>query len=296
MGEYTAIQFSADRTSAPSDGQALNREVIKDNVISTQPGVRVANVGASFRMSVGPDGSTTPVSEGPATTTVRMSDYGNGLDSVLGTLQRNGTTVSPSEMRDTDTVEFQGLRTDVNTARRLGWLSTDRQGNAYNPTAETLHKIDGTAERERTQAAAQAAQAEAESTARANAHPVPEIEAAHQLFVNSVSTSDQIAYMLAVGSGKPVPPALFARVSEAMGQQPEQATETINAMATGVQAQFRVVAKATGADPDLAADWIKTYRGDRVAAALQQHTLRRDAIGAWSGLLADYQRSAKARG
>jgi hypothetical protein len=296
MGDFTAIQFSTDRTSAPSDGQTLNREVTKDNVISNRTGVQVANVGQAYRMSVGPDGNATSVSEGPATSSVQMADYGNGLASVLGTLQRNGTPISPSEMRDTDTVEFQGLRTDVVSARRMGWLSTDRQGNAYNPTPETIRQIDGTAERERAQAAAQAAQREAESTAQANVHPVPEIEAAHQSFVTQVSTSDQIGLMLALQSGKPVAPALMARVAEQLGQQPEQAQETLNNMAMGVQAQFRVIARAQGLDPDQAADWIRTHRSDRVAAALQQHTLHRDVIGAWSGLLADFKRATAARG
>jgi phage-related tail protein len=84
--------------------------------------------------------------------------------------------------------------------------------------------------------------------------------------------------------------------SKQLGQQPEQAAATLNNMALGVQAQFKVMARSQGLDPDLAADWIKDHRGDRVAAAVQQHTLRRDVIGAWSGLLADYKRSTGARG
>jgi hypothetical protein len=87
----------------------------------------------------------------------------------------------------------------------------------------------------------------------------------------------------------------MARVAEQLGQQPEQAQETLNNMAMGVQAQFRVMARSLGLDPDQAADWIRTHRSDRVAAALQQHTLHRDVIGAWSGLLADVKR-ATARG
>jgi hypothetical protein len=51
-----------------------------------------------------------------------------------------------------------------------------------------------------------------------------------------------------------------------------------------------------GLDPALAANWISAHRSDRVAGALQEHTLRRNAIAAWQPLLADYARSAKARG
>jgi hypothetical protein len=100
LNNGASMQFGADKQPMGGDRETLNREVFKDNVISTQPGVRVSNVGTAFRMSVGPDGNASAVSEGPATSTVQMADYGNGLDSVLGTLQRNGTTVSPSEMRD----------------------------------------------------------------------------------------------------------------------------------------------------------------------------------------------------
>jgi hypothetical protein len=273
VADFHSIVFNSDKTISDTTSQSLTNQATAHGKAApdgAQTGVRIANVGAAFRMTVGPDGNAAPVSESPATASVQMADYGNGLDSVLGTLQRNGTAISPSEMRDTDTVEFQGLRTDVVSARRLGWLTTDRQGNAYNPTAETIRKIDGTAERERAEAAAQAAQAEAESTAKANTHPSAVIEAAHQSFVTQVSTSDQIGLMLALNSGKPVAPALMARVAEQLGQQPEQAQETLNNMARGVQAQFTVMARSQGLDENLAADWIRTHRADRVAAAVQQ--------------------------
>ena len=114
--------------------------------------------------------------------------------------------------------------------------------------------------------------------------------------MTSVTPGDQIGLMVALQSGKPVAPALMARVSEQLGQLPEQAQETLNHMATGVQAQFKVMARSHGLDPDQAADWIRTHRSDRVAAALLQHTLHRDVIGAWSGLLADAKRATGARG
>ena len=97
-------------------------------------------------------------------------------------------------------------------------------------------------------------------------------------------------------AGSQLPRRSWLDVAEQLGQQPEQAQETLNNMAMGVQAQFQVMAKAQGLDPDQAADWIRTHRSDRVAAALQQHTLHRDVIGAWSRLLADVKRATAARG
>jgi hypothetical protein len=298
---YASITFNTDRSISNTTAQELTNQAMAQGQAApdgASTGVRINTAsGQTFRMNVSPTGEATPVSQNARTSSVNMGSIPNGEAGLLSTLNRGGSVIAASQARADDFVTLPGgITTTLANAERLGFVRNDKVQGYVNVSEPQLREADGTAERERAQAAAQAAQAEAENTARVNAHPVPEIEEAHTRFVNSVSTGDQIAYMLAVGSGKPVPPVLFARVSEQMKQEPDQAMETINNMAMGVQAQFKVMARSQGLDPDQAAEWIRTYRGDRVAAALQQHTLRRDVIGAWSSLLNDYQRATKARG
>jgi hypothetical protein len=192
------------------------------------------------------------------------------------------------DLRDTDTVEMQGTRTSVAVAKRLGWITTDRQGNTYNQTPEAMREVDGTAAQERAVAAEAAQRAQDAETADMNRHP-EEIEAAAQLFTGKVSPSDQIAMLVQMNTkGQPMP-ATLQRVAEQMGLSPEQAVDSLNAMAAGTQAQLRILAKSRGVDADAFADWARERRSDRVQTALQQHVLRRDVVGAWSGLITEYK-------
>ena len=178
---FQAVQFNSSREVISSDGQALNREIIKDNVTSNAPGVRV-NVGAgsAFRMSIGPDGNATPISESPSTASVNMGSILNGEQGILSSLNRGGSVIAASEALPSDLVTLPGgITTTLENATRLGFVRNDKLHGYVNASEPQLREADGTGERERAQAAAQAAQAEAESTAKINAHPVPEIEEAH---------------------------------------------------------------------------------------------------------------------
>jgi hypothetical protein len=297
---YSSVTFNSDRSISDTSAQSLTNQALARSQAApdgARTGVHVnESAGGITRMSVNNSGASEPAFSS-STASVNMGSIPNGEQGILSSLNRGGSVLAASEARPSDLVTLPGgITTTLENATRLGFVRNDKLHGYVNASEPQLREADGTGERERAQVAAQAAQAEAESTAKANTHPSEVIEAAHQSFVTQVSTSDQIGLMLALNSGKPVAPALMARVAEQLGQQPEQAQETLNNMAMGVQAQSRVMAKAQGLDPDQAADWIRTHRSDRVAAALQQHTLHRDVIGAWSGLLADVKRATAARG
>ena len=187
---FNAIQFNTDRTSAPSDGQSLNREVVKDNVIaSNQSGVHVnQSAGGVTRMGVSPDGSANAAFSS-STSTINMGVLPNGEQGLMATAHRSGTPVSARDARPTDLITVPGLgEVTIEVAQRIGLLSSNiESGRPTNATPEAISEATGEAAAARAQAAAQAeAQAVAELTAL-NTHPVPEIETAHQTFVSKVS-------------------------------------------------------------------------------------------------------------
>jgi hypothetical protein len=81
---------------------------------------------------------------------------------------------------------------------------------------------------------------------------------------------------------------LLKTIAQEMGEPLGTAIDKINLVNQGVQAQFTVLAKSMGLNPDAAADWIKDHRKDTAMVAAQAHYLRRDLMS-WKPLLEDYK-------
>jgi hypothetical protein len=88
--------------------------------------------------------------------------------------------------------------------------------------------------------------------------------------------------------GEAPPADLLKTIAQEMGEDLGSAIDKINIVNQGVQAQFTVLAKSMGLNPDAAADWLKDHRKDTVMAAAQAHYMRRDLM-AWKPLLEDYR-------
>jgi hypothetical protein len=289
MGDFTAIQFSTDRSSAPSDGQVLNREIIKDNATSNQPGVRISNVGAAYSMTLGPDGHAV-ISEGPATSSINMADLPSTETGILATARRGALPVASSDLRDEDTVDVGGTRTSVAVARRMGFIRTNSAGDNFNPTPEAQRELDGTAARERAAVAAQAAQAAATDETSLNRHPSDEVESLHHAFATKVPTGDAIAGLVQMHRDGKMNEATFNRIGEALGLDADATADAINAVSLGTSAQFAALARARGADPQEAMAWIRANRSEQSLHAIREHALGRN-LRAWEPLVRDYLRS-----
>ena len=173
---------------------------------------------------------------------------------------------------------------------------SDRQDTPNNRLLELMEKAHSRGEvnaedpSEKAQAAAEVdAEAKAEETSREelNRHP-GEIEGYHQHITGEVSQQNQIALMVYGQKGEAPPSSLIHSIAQEMGEPLDSAIDKINLVSQGVQAQFHVLAKSMGLNPDKAADWIKDHRKDTAMVAAQAHFMRRDLM-AWKPLLADYQ-------
>ena len=102
--------------------------------------------------------------------------------------------------------------------------------------------------------------------------------------------------LVQLGQGS-IRPQLMHRVAGQMGMTPEAAGEAFKAVELGTRMQLTALARSKGVDVNAFANWAReSVRSDRLQQAQQRHVLSRDLVGAWSSLLNDYQRSAKARG
>jgi hypothetical protein len=288
---FQAVQFNSSREAFSSDGQTLNREVAKDNVLSNHSGVHVNHsAGGVTRMSVSPGGNTEAVFSS-SSASVQMGELPNGEAGLMATAHRAGTPVSARDARPTDLIRVPGLgEVTIEVAQRIGLLSSNPEsGRPTNATPEAISEATGKAAQGRAQAAAQEAQATEAERVSLNAHPVQEIEAAHQTFVSQVSESDKIGMLVQLGQGN-VRPQLMHRVAEQMGMTPEAAGEAFKAVELGTRMQLTALARSKGVDVDAFANWARaSVRSDRLLQAQQRHVLSRDLIGAWGGLIAEYK-------
>jgi hypothetical protein len=291
MGEYTAIQFHSDRTSTPSDGQSLNREVITDNTLSNQSGVHVNHsAGGITRMSVSPTGSTEATFTS-SSASINMGEIPNGEQGLMATAHRAGTPVSARDARPTDLIRVPGFgEVTIEVAQKIGLLSSNLEsGRPINATPEAISEATGEAAAARARASQAEAQATEAERVSLNAHPVKEIEVAHQTFVSHVSESDKIGMLVQLNKGD-VRPQLMHRVAEQMGMTPEAAEEAFKAVEMGTRAQLTALANSKGIDVNAFANWARSpVRSDKVLQAQQRHVLSRDLVGAWSGLIAEYK-------
>ena len=189
MGEYHSVQFNSSKEATVSDGQALNREIVTDNVIANQTGVHVnQSAGGITRMTVSSDGATEAVFSS-RTSSVNMGEIPNGEAGLMATAHRAGTPVSARDARPTDLIRVPGMgEVTIEVAQRIGLLSANPvSGRPINATPQAISEATGEAAAARAQAAAQEAQAAEAELASLNTHPVPEIETAHQTFVTQVS-------------------------------------------------------------------------------------------------------------
>jgi hypothetical protein len=289
---YQAIQFNTGGEPISNDGQALAKQVMTNGWgDGSAAGVRV-NSGNFASARVSPDGSVVST-QGPSTASVNMGNIPNGEQGLLASLTRSGAVISASQARPDDFITLPGgITTTLANAERLGFVQHDKSADRYENVGEArLREATGLAEQERRAAAAREAEAADRARSDLNRHPVPEIEAAHAQFNEMVSEGDKIALLVQMnGKGAPNPAAL-ERIADQMGTTAEVAADRLNNMAVGVQAQFSALARARGVDPDQAADWIRARHPEKALSALQQHVLRRDIVGAWSGLIADYKRA-----